>query len=354
MTRALQIDLLLAPVIDYRSGDVASGYSVYFYAAGTTTAKNVWTEKEKTNAYTSRTLGSNGTVQVYGDGVYKIVIKDTEAATVYTWDNVKCQANTFTVQSKANTYTATADDDMILVDTTAGDVTINIATVTDFTHPLLIKRTAGANNVIINPYLTQPVDGEPTLTLTANDDSAMLYPDVVGEAWYLANILAGIYPLTAGDMLYASAPTSLAKLAAGTANFKMFMNAAGGAPEWASGVKVGALSPARDLSAASGDVSYTGVGFKPSLIFFFGGVHTTQGTMSAGFSNGTAHEGVFLYLDTTLKTGVNSAAAINIHTSAADAQTAIVKSFDADGFTLTWTKASSPTGTTIINYIALR
>ena len=63
-TRALQFDLLRTPVIDYRDGSVAAGYSVEFYSAGTSTAKNVWTEKEKTNAYTTRTLGSDGTVTV--------------------------------------------------------------------------------------------------------------------------------------------------------------------------------------------------------------------------------------------------------------------------------------------------
>ena len=74
-TRAIQIESLLDPVIDGSTGDLASGYTVYFYAAGTTTAKNVWTEKEKSNAFTSKTIGSDGTIQLYGDGIYKIVIK---------------------------------------------------------------------------------------------------------------------------------------------------------------------------------------------------------------------------------------------------------------------------------------
>jgi hypothetical protein len=182
-TRALQFDVLLTPVHDYRTNSIASGYTVEFYAAGTTTAKNVWTEKEKTNPFTSRTLGSDGTVQVYGDGVYKILIKDADDTTVYTWDNVKCQANTFTVQSKSAAYTVTADDDLILVDTTAGDVTINLATVTGFTHPVQVKVTAGANNAVVTPSGTQTIDGAATDGISLADGVGTYYPDTSAIMW---------------------------------------------------------------------------------------------------------------------------------------------------------------------------
>lgn len=191
-TRAAQIECLLAPVIDYRTNSIASGYTVYFYAAGTSTPKNAWTEKEKTNPYTSRTLGSDGTIQVYGDGVYRIIVKDTDGTTVYDWDNIKVQANTFTVQDKSDDYTATAEDDLVLVDTTSDNVTINIADVADFTHPLIVKHRAGANNVTVDPYSTQPIDGNSTITLTPTDDSAVLYPLASSAAWYRADRLSGV------------------------------------------------------------------------------------------------------------------------------------------------------------------
>jgi len=181
-TRALQFDILLTPIIDYRDNSVASAYVVYFYAAGTSTAKNVWTEAEKSNPYTSRTLGSSGTVQVYGDGVYKVIIKDTDGTTVYEWDNIKVQANTYTVQEKTDTYTATADDDMILCD---GTFTLNLDDVTGFTHPLIVKRVSGSPT--IDPHSTQTIDGDLTITLNALDNSAILYPDVAGESWYRAD-----------------------------------------------------------------------------------------------------------------------------------------------------------------------
>ncbi len=190
-TRALQITELLTPVIDYRTNSVASGYTAYFYSAGTSSAKNVWTEKEKTNPYTSRTLGSDGTAQVYGDGVYRIIIKDTDGTTVYDWDNIKVQANTFTIQTKSDTYTATADDDLILC---SGTFTVNLAAVTGFSHPLIIKRVSGT--ITIDPYSDETIDGSSTISLTSADDSAVLYPDTVSGTWRRADRLSGLTATT--------------------------------------------------------------------------------------------------------------------------------------------------------------
>jgi len=186
-TRALQVECLLTPLYDYRNGAVCSAYTAYFYSAGTSTAKNVWTEKEKTNPYTSRTLGSDGTIQVYGDGVYKIVIKDGDGTAVYTWDNVKVQHPNVAVLSKSGTYTATVDDDYILVTTTAGNVTINLYAAANFTHPLCIKNI-GANSVVIDPSGAELIEGASTFTISTEDASAWLFSN--GSAWYVGNDIA--------------------------------------------------------------------------------------------------------------------------------------------------------------------
>ena len=75
-TRAAQIDLLLDPLTDPTTGGLCSGYSVEFYAAGTSTPKNVWTEREKTNPYTTYTLDSGAKALLYGDGIYDIDVKN--------------------------------------------------------------------------------------------------------------------------------------------------------------------------------------------------------------------------------------------------------------------------------------
>jgi len=181
-TRALQFDIFLTPVIDYRDGSVASGWTVYFYAAGTSNAKNVWTESSKTNPYTSYTLSGSGTALLYGDGIYKLVFKDRSSNTIFTWDNVKCQANTFIVSTKTGTYTATPDDDLILVDTSGGSIEIDLETVASFEHPLTIKNI-GSNTVTIDPYSTQTIDGLSTVTLVALNSSVILYPDTNATTW---------------------------------------------------------------------------------------------------------------------------------------------------------------------------
>lgn len=180
-TRSLQIECLLTPVIDYRDGSIASGYTVYFYSAGTSSAKNVYTEKEKTNPYTSRTLGSDGTVQVYGDGIYKIDILDTDGTTVYEWDNIKVQSPNIAVLSKSGTYTATVDDDYILVGAT---MTLNLYAAASFTHPLCVKLT-GAYTLTIDPSGAELIEGASTYTLDTEDSAVWLFSN--GSAWFVAN-----------------------------------------------------------------------------------------------------------------------------------------------------------------------
>jgi len=147
-----------------------------------------------------------------------------------------------------------------------------------------------------------------------------------------------------GDMYY-RASSLLARLAKGTANHKLFMNAAGTAPEWASGIAI--ISSTRLMDAATGDVAYTGAGFKPSHVIVFANVATT--TMACwGMASGTPsdesihynydgivnHGGVFIYLNE----------------ASGKRQTAVMKTMDADGFTLTWTLTGATTSATASLY----
>ena len=86
---ALQIDMLLSQVRS-ASGSLAGG-KVYFYAAGTSTPKDVYLDINKTPpaAANPYTLDANGTAQLYGDGTYRVVIKTAAGVTVYDRDNLK-------------------------------------------------------------------------------------------------------------------------------------------------------------------------------------------------------------------------------------------------------------------------
>ena len=99
----------------------------------------------------------------------------------------------------------------------------------------------------------------------------------------------------------------------------------------------------RDMTAATGDVAYTGYGFKPKAIVAFamipGNIYGSKGFADENFdgqciaicsSGGTTQQ----YTDTFL-IYLGSDPTVNT-------QKAVLKSLDADGFTLTWTKTGTP------------
>lgn len=114
------------------------------------------------------------------------------------------------------------------------------------------------------------------------------------------------------------------------------------------------ITATRDLAAAGApsDVSYTGVEFTPTSIIAFGGI-----------SNAVP---VFMGVVDSAKTGKDNDTAFNgnsqpdannfirCNSASGAQQTAVVKSYDADGFTLTWTKSNSPTGTLTMFFLCLR
>ena len=180
-TRAAQIELLTGPLTDPTTGSICSGYSVEFYAAGTSTAKNVWTEKEKTNPFTTYTLDSGGKALLYGDGVYKIVIKNTDGTAVLTLDNQYISSSAFSVVQKSGAYTATPDDDVILC---TGTFTVTLQAVANFEHPLTLKNI-GAGTITVSPDGAETIDGDATYTLDATDAVAQIFPDPISSTWRL-------------------------------------------------------------------------------------------------------------------------------------------------------------------------
>jgi hypothetical protein len=106
------------------------------------------------------------------------------------------------------------------------------------------------------------------------------------------------------------------------------------------------LAITRDMTLSTGSVSYTGVGFRPTSLQAFG-ANTTLGTNNAvnGYCDsalgqaavraGSATPGQWVYLASVL---------INLGSDGAT-QTFAVTSFDADGFTGTWTRTGAPGGT---------
>lgn len=178
-TRAAQIELLTGPLIDPTTGDICAGYTAYFYAAGTSNVKNVWTEKEKTNPFTSYALDSGGKVLLYGDGIYKIVIKNPDGTTVLSLDNQKVQATTFSVVQKTEAYTATPDDDVILC---SGTWSLSLQTVEYFEHALDIVNI-GSGTITVDPSGVQTI-GEVDATVALGAGQRMrIVPDQDSTVW---------------------------------------------------------------------------------------------------------------------------------------------------------------------------
>lgn len=87
MAKGTSISFLLSQVRNANSALV--GGTVTFYVAGTSTLKNVYLDRDMlTLASNPYTLDSNATAQLFGIGLYRVVVKSAVGATIYDWDNI--------------------------------------------------------------------------------------------------------------------------------------------------------------------------------------------------------------------------------------------------------------------------
>jgi len=108
------------------------------------------------------------------------------------------------------------------------------------------------------------------------------------------------------------------------------------------------ITSTRNLAAANGNVSYTGVGFQPTSIIAFAAVSGGAGTAGTeGFSDSTKTA-------YTKEGSVIQSNLLYITNASGNAATADILTYDADGFTLTWTKVNSPTGTAELRFLCLK
>ena len=149
--------------------------------------------------------------------------------------------------------------------------------------------------------------------------------------------------------MYYRASSALARLAKGTANLKMFMNAGATAPEWAAGIK--AIQTTRILDAANGDVGYTGFGFKPSAIIAFG---IGYSGITFGMNAGNQYYCYTIYGSAPTYTIGGTANEILRFHDGTNTESGVLKSFDADGITITWTKTNGISDTGYITLIGFR
>jgi hypothetical protein len=98
---------------------------------------------------------------------------------------IKTTGGTVTnVSTKTTTYTATATDSVLLVDSTSGNITINLPAAALSTGQLLtVKKTVAANTVTLDGSGSETIDGATTLAMTAQWASRTIVCN--GTAWFV-------------------------------------------------------------------------------------------------------------------------------------------------------------------------
>ena len=106
----------------------------------------------------------------------------------------------------------------------------------------------------------------------------------------------------------------------------------------------------RDMTLASGTQAITGVGFRPYLVIFLG-VRSGSGEITWGFDNGTTRNS----MSRAVATGnfnSSTGASMRFDEAASTLYDATSLTMDADGFTVTWDKTGTKTGTATVLYLA--
>lgn len=106
------------------------------------------------------------------------------------------------------------------------------------------------------------------------------------------------------------------------------------------------ITGTRAYNAANGDVSYSGVGFKPDFLI---AIHQNDSAVGGGWSISDENLAAF-----TASVGVGAGwqhGDYFLYGYSAGALYSVIKSLDADGFTLTWTTASA--AATVMHFAVL-
>lgn len=85
--------------------------------------------------------------------------------------------------TKTSNYTVTSSDDVVLVNTSGGSVTITLPTAIDFKKLITIKKISSSNTLNISTTLSQTIDGSTSISITVQYESLTLSSD--GSNWFV-------------------------------------------------------------------------------------------------------------------------------------------------------------------------
>lgn len=194
------------------------------------------------------------------------------------------------------------------------------------------------SQTLANKTLTSPTINNPVVTGGTYDTPVITTPDIdLGSD-------------ATGDMYYRDSSSAVERLALGAAEAILSSN--GTIPAWiTSRFYVGFTT--YDLSTASGTQAITGVGFKPKAVIFLAVINNTT-QWSLGFDDGNTSRGIGGIGSGTNIQDNNGSDALHIRVDGSNHQSGYITTFGSDGFTITWTRIGSPTGTVQIKYLAFR
>ena len=166
--KAQQIETLMAGF-----GTGLSGGKVYTYASGGTTAKATYTDKDMgTESANPLTLDSNGRVQTFGYGWYKLLVKTAAGVTHATFDGVYYGIYELDEDLTVRTITESDDiettDEFIEADASSGNIVATLPDVTALSgnKRVSIKKMDGtAYTVTLKGHGSQNIDGSNTQVL---------------------------------------------------------------------------------------------------------------------------------------------------------------------------------------------
>jgi len=187
MADAVQSDFIAGGIIDQTNGLPLAGGKLRFFDAGTTNPTVVFQDVKKTTPFTQPViLDAQGKKTVFIDGDVKIQIDDANDVTQETLDNfnyTRVDESTVNrdVDFVSSTTTLTTDQDLILVNTSTGNVTVNLPTASGLKGKeyIIKKITSDANTVTVDPSGTETIDGNPTFIITADQESLIIRSDDV-------------------------------------------------------------------------------------------------------------------------------------------------------------------------------
>ncbi|MBV5327106.1 MAG: hypothetical protein JZU65_05625 [Chlorobium sp.] len=91
MSYGKSIDFLFNQMRNSSLGSLAGGW-LYFYSAGTTSLKDVYLDREMTQvAANPYQMTADGTAELFGNGIYRVVVKSSAMVIIYDYDNVEIE-----------------------------------------------------------------------------------------------------------------------------------------------------------------------------------------------------------------------------------------------------------------------